>query len=156
MKQLNSATASRDGWMLLWGPMGSFPEYATRAWGRDKGVCGLHHLGPFGGVHTRADEQQREAPAIAVAVAALRRQATLLDLSLVHRTESNPTLAVEFLLRPPAWIMGYQDGEILGSCNYQMLAWLNIVISPLAAKDRGLFLQCLEPFSRFCAENCNL
>ncbi|KAJ8511697.1 hypothetical protein OPV22_002131 [Ensete ventricosum] len=73
-----------------------------------------------------ADEQQTEAPAMAVggrgsaayslhAVLSrppnprLRRQAALLDRSLVHRTESNPTFAVEFLLRPPAWIKGYQD-----------------------------------------------
>ncbi|RRT69661.1 hypothetical protein B296_00026120 [Ensete ventricosum] len=79
-----------------------------------------------------ADEQQTEAPAMAVggrgsaayslhAVLSrppnprLRRQAALLDRSLVHRTESNPTFAVEFLLRPPAWIKGYQDGEILDS-----------------------------------------
>ncbi|URD84264.1 hypothetical protein MUK42_23094 [Musa troglodytarum] len=100
--------------MLLWGPLGSFPEYATRASGGDRGVCGLHHRGPFGGVHTRADEQRREAPAIAVGGRGAPPhkpppRLSLLDLSLVHRTESNPTLAVEFLLRPPAWIRGYRD-----------------------------------------------
>ncbi|RWW67318.1 hypothetical protein BHE74_00025241 [Ensete ventricosum] len=117
-----------------------------------------------------ADEQKTEAPAMAVggrgsaayslhAVLSrppnprLRRQAALLDRSLVHRTESNPTFAVEFLLRPPAWIKGYQDGAFIVSVTgrsylrsllYLLLTMSSYFTTPsvvLAARRATCFLQ---------------